>query len=299
MTYKDIKRKLDVIVFRRIAIRLAACLVVSSSGVTWGGDEPELLPHVTAAPEYEEFLVLPIRIHILTSTELPDVDCRLSHADVRRILGKVNRIWNKAGIHWGLEKLVREPAAQQARFRAVRELAAAGYLPAYWILFPKESRTELALNLYYIHEFPVNGVWLGREALVKDAAELRVVEGGSDEPIPRVSAHELGHALGLSHCPDDTNLLALGTTGTLLDAAEVTTARKLARRAPGAASVAEVRHSAEAAEAAGRRDQARRLWTWLAEIPGTGAEAARAHRDRLERDPQQDPEATTSDSTRP
>jgi hypothetical protein len=138
------------------------------------------------------------------------------------------------------------------------------------------------MNLYYIHEFPVNGVWLGRDALIKDAARLRPVEGGSDEPIPRVSAHELGHALGLSHRPDNTNLLAPGTSGILLNAAEVKTARESARQAPGASSVAVVRQTAESAETAGDRDRARRLWTWLAEIPGTGAETARAHRDRLD-----------------
>ena len=42
----------------------------------------------------------------------------------------------------------------------------------------------------------------------------------------------------------------------LLNAAEVKTARERARQAPGAAPVAAVRQSAEAAEAAGDRDQA-------------------------------------------
>jgi hypothetical protein len=281
MTQQDIRRRLIVTAFRRFVACLTVCLLVSSSAAAWGSEEPARSPDVTEPPDYEEFLVLPIRIHILTSTELPEADCRLSDADVLRILGKVNRIWNKAGIHWGLEALVREPAAEQTRFRAVREEAAAGNLRAYRMLFPKESRADLATNLYYIHEFSVNGVWLGRDALVQDSPRLRRVEGGSDEPIPRVSAHELGHALGLPHRPDNTNLLAPGTTGTLLNAAEVKTARQRAGQAPGAASVDEVRNTAEAAETAGDRDQARRLWTWLGEIPGAGAEAARARREAI------------------
>jgi len=85
---------------------VAACLALVSWALASGGDEPARSPDVTEAPDYEEFLVLPIRIRILTATELPEADCHLSDADVLRILGKVNRIWNKAGIHWGLESLL-------------------------------------------------------------------------------------------------------------------------------------------------------------------------------------------------
>ncbi len=92
-------------------------------------------------------------------------------------------------------------------------------------------------------------------ATVQDTAELRPVAGGIDEPIPRVTAHELGHALGLSHRQDRTNLLASGTTGTLLNTAEVAMARRKARTLPGTetvASAAEKRERAEAQDRQGR-----------------------------------------------
>ncbi len=65
-----------------------------------------------------------------------------------------------------------------------------------------------------------------------------------------------------------------GTTGTLLNAAEVAAAREAAGKLDGAASVTKWRQWAEAAEAAGDLKRARQLWRWLAEVPGNGAAEA-------------------------
>ena len=195
----------------------------------------------------DEFVVIPLRVHILSASELPEIDCRLSDGDVERILKKVNGIWHKAGIHWGLESLVREPAANPDRFVRLREIAGRASLEFYRILMPRESRGQEVVNLYYVHELPVNGVWLGSEAVVKETASLQAVEGGIDEPIPRASAHELGHSLGLPHRQARTNLLASGTTGTSLNATEIALARDQARIAPGAMSLAAVRQAAQTA----------------------------------------------------
>jgi hypothetical protein len=119
-------------------------------------------------------------------------------------------------------------------------------------------------------------------AIVQETAQLRPVEGGIDEPISRVTAHELGHALGLRHRQDHTNLLASGTTGTLLNAEEVERARSRARRLVGVLPVAEVLRQAEEAERGCDRERAQRLWTWLAEIPGPEAEEAKHRREALD-----------------
>jgi hypothetical protein len=272
----------DAAAVRRLRSWLAE---LSGAGADEASRRPDApaAPDVTAPPGYNEFLVIPLRVHVLTARGMPEVDCQLSDADVARILSKVNRVWHNAGIHWGLESLVREPAARLDEFILARDLGGGRSLRLFRTLFPDASQAGAVVNVYYIHEFQVNGVWLGREALVKETAQLRPVEGGIDEPIPRVTAHELGHALGLPHRQNRTNLLASGTTGTLLNASEVETARTRARTISGAAPVADVRQSAEAAEAAGALSRARRLWTWLAEIPGAGAEAARKRLDNLER----------------
>ncbi len=192
---------------------------------------------MTEPPGYETFVVVPLRVHVLSSEDLPEVDCHLKDDDVRRIVGKVNGVWGKAGVVFGLESIVREPAARNRRFRIAHELNQ-GMVPLglYRLLVPDGPNRRFAgLHVYYIHDFSVNGVYMGEDfAIVRETARLREVEGGIDEPLPRVTAHELGHALGLSHRQDRTNLLASGTTGTLLNELEVETAKGKARKLDGA-----------------------------------------------------------------
>ena len=90
---------------------------------------------------------------------------------------------------------------------------------------PRERLLKAGLNVCYVKEMEQNGFWSGELALVKDTAWLKKVPGGLDEPIPRVTAHELGHALGLPHRQDVTNLMASGTTGFSLNEDEIAKAR--------------------------------------------------------------------------
>src|SRR5687768_984387 len=110
-----------------VRIVLAASLLTASSRAADPIREPpppaagasEALP----PPPYEHFIVIPLRVHVLTATDLPELDCKLSDDDVRRIIGKVNRvIWQQAGIHFGIESIRREPAARQDEFRTWRDL---------------------------------------------------------------------------------------------------------------------------------------------------------------------------------
>src|SRR4051795_12444924 len=67
-------------------------------------------PDVTTPPAYDQFIIVPLRVHILSADGLPDVDCKLTDADVRRIVEKANRIWGVGGVSFGLETVVHEPA---------------------------------------------------------------------------------------------------------------------------------------------------------------------------------------------
>ncbi len=215
----------------------------------------------------EEVIVLPLRVHVLTADDLPEVDCQLSDEDVRRVVGKVNGIWSAARIHWGVESIVREPAGGQRRFQLVRDLEGQAPLGMFRILRPEGTRRFDGLHVYYVHRMPVNGVYMDEDfAIVQETARLREVEGGIDEPLPRVTAHELGHVLGLPHRQDTTNLLASGTTGTTLNALEIAASRKAAAKVPGAMTAATLRVAAEETEAQGKAERGRLLRGWLAEI---------------------------------
>jgi len=234
-------------------------------------------PSTTQPTRYEQFTIIPLRVHILQSADIMEIECKLADADVHRIIGKVNGIWHQAGIHFGLDSIVREPAIMQDEFKTARAHDPTSNLP-FRMLRPEASRAFDGLHVYYVHQLPVNGVYMGQDfAFVKETASLRPVEGGIDEPIPRVTAHELGHALGLPHRQNLTNLLASGTTGTSLNAAEIAISRAKAAKTKGALLVADLRKQADALS---KSDPiAQRIAAWLAEVT-VDAKSADEPRDR-------------------
>ena len=149
----------------------------------------------------------------------PALCTTLVETDIERILTKINLIWSQAGIAFYLESVVKEePAPLRLDGGGIRR-------PSLEDLIPPGSYAEDAFNVYYVKEFDVNGIYFPKAIFVKDTASLRPVEGGIDEPLPRVTSHELGHALGLIHRQATFNLMASGTTGTTLNTEEIEIAR--------------------------------------------------------------------------
>jgi hypothetical protein len=222
-----------------VKTRVAILVVLVVPALARAAVADDKSPDVTAPPPAEQFVIVPLRVHVLAG-DAPEVECKLADADVSRILGKVNRVWSVAGVHFGLESIVREPAANADEFKRVRDQIGSAPLGLYRILRPDNTRAFEGLHVYYVHKMPVNGVWMGEDfAFVQETAKLHEVEGGIDEPVPRVTSHELGHALGLPHRQDRTNLMASGTTGTLLNEAEVKVTREKALKVKGAMSYAD------------------------------------------------------------
>ena len=175
---------------------------------------------------FNDYLLAPVRVHLLSARAVPLVQTTLRESDVKRILAKLNAIWAQAGLHFYLESLVSEEANEPETYaQPATEGDSSGLLR----LRPFDSQATNMFHIYYLKQMAMNGIYFPEAIFVKDSASLRMVPGGIDEPLPRVTSHELGHALGLPHRQDTTNLMSSGTTGIWLNETEIQQARSVAR----------------------------------------------------------------------
>ncbi len=250
-------------------------LAMSLAFVDPGRDESQA---VTKPPAADQFLIVPLRIHVLRTPDLELANCKLGDPDVERSVRNLNAIWGMAGIIFGVESIVHEPAAQTERFRLLLQLNEGQIgLSEFQLLLPKQSRLFDGVHAFFFHALPFNGAYLGEDsAIVQEGAALKQVAGGVDDPIARVLGHCYGRMFGLRQRAEPaTSLLAMGTSGGSLGSSEVDRARRVARTIKGVLTVADARKAAETAEASGRADKAKLLRAWLSAIPGPARTDAR------------------------
>jgi len=72
----------------------------------------------TAAIDPNDKLLIPLRVHLLAAKGLPEITTTLTDMDVTRILHKINLVWAPAGLHFYLESVVKEEAANPEVFLA-------------------------------------------------------------------------------------------------------------------------------------------------------------------------------------
>jgi hypothetical protein len=222
---------------------------------------------------FDEYLLVPLRVHLLLAKESPAIHTTLTEKDITRILGKMNGVWSQAGFHFYLESLVHEEAEHQQDYAEHGKLGERMGLLA---LRPEASRAQGLFHIYYLKELSMNGIYFPEAIFVKDTASLRKVEGGIDEPLPRVSSHELGHAFGLPHRQNTTNLMASGTTGTWLNQDEIKRAREAVRKLEWIEAAPEMLKRADALFRAKKKNEAAELYSRLATIPLEVEEVRRA-----------------------
>ena len=170
-------------------------------------------------------ITLKMRVHLMQSDTMPSMHTSLTEVDVRRVIGKVNQIWAQAGIQFEIESIgptKAQPLAKEMRTRSMIERVLS--------MIPKDRLSAKAINVCYVKELEPNGFFYQEPVMVKETAKLQSVPGGIDEPIPRVTAHEIGHELGLVHRQEATNLMQSGTNGYLLNEEEIGIARMNAQR---------------------------------------------------------------------
>ena len=249
----------------RRLLEIAAVTAVIAVGSLSAGriahqDTPRALPF-----EPEEFYIAPVRVHLLRLNDAAGVGAKLRKEDVERIFRKANGIWHAAGIHLWVESVIEEKPAGRLEsdhrpLRDFRQLVE---------LRPKQTTSENMLHVYYVGRMPINGLFVHHDAIfVQEAASLQEVAGGIDEPLPRVTAHEIGHGFNLRHRQASTNLMASGTTGTTLNSEEIHSARRSAE------AISWVRRAEPFLEAAdlmlgeGKKEQSRSRLRAILSLPG-------------------------------
>ena len=212
-----------------------------------------------------DYRIVPVRVHLLRDTVTPAAGTTLTNKDVDRIFKKANTIWHAAGVHLRVESIVSEKPATLGDNEHKAELPTDALLA----LRPAETHPMGMFHVYYMGAMSPNGIFMRRDGIfVKETARLRPVPGGIDEPLPRVSAHELGHGMGLPHRQDTTNLMASGTTGTSLNAAEIEIVRTTLDRLKWVETPKACLKAADTLLTDGKKEEALTRYRALLDLPG-------------------------------
>ncbi len=252
-----------------VALVVLIALVVAGAVASWVQNENEERAQQLALEAflYDEYRMLPVRFHLLESEQQEPLHCQLSVVDVDRILGKVNLIWEQASIYFYLESVVQESAANQF---VIGGFTRGAPIQLYPLIRPPQSMAHNMFHLYCIHEFRPNGATIGGHDVIffKDTVSLMPVEGGIDEPLPRVLSHQLGYALSLGNADDQAYLMANGTTGTLLSEREVFAARQAVESIEWHMTPTKMSDAADSFMEEGAMRKAGQLYETLMAIPG-------------------------------
>ncbi len=181
---------------------------------------------------HPDSIELAVRIHLVQSDQLDELNVRLSDAEVTELITAVNETWAQAGVVWSLESIVREDARNESLFRHALTDPTVSPISVLTSVLTSENLAPDIWNVFMIRDFGggLGGVYLGIEGVVVsaeiDPSGQRDIDGG----MARILAHELGHSLGLVHVPCMAlgNLMAAGCTlgsRTFLDATQITGVR--------------------------------------------------------------------------
>jgi len=165
------------------------------------------------------YLSLPISVYILNDRN-GELSSTRTTEQLLKVFQKVNEIWSQAGIKFEIKYIgrIELPTA------ILKELVNGNYNP-FLNAMNRDSHisTPSLFNAFYASRIGlVNGMATGDDIFfVADNPTVRH---------ERVTAHEIGHLVGLGHAHrDSSRLMYSGTNGTILTKEEIKTARDQAK----------------------------------------------------------------------
>lgn len=179
-------------------------------------------PTVTAEPTAVVYppITLPISVYILDDVA-GEFSSQRTEQEIQEMYAQVNEIWEPANIIFEVQQIERVEVPQE-----LFEEMMLGNFDSFFAAANSQTITLSNLSIvsgFYVNQLFANGIAPSgrRSFFVVDAPTVL------DE---RVTAHEIGHVLGLHHeLDDETHLMYSGTNGLFLTEEEIVAARYAAQ----------------------------------------------------------------------
>ncbi|MGI9659393.1 MAG: hypothetical protein ACR2OD_10830 [Gaiellaceae bacterium] len=217
---------MSVLLFATLLVLVGACGGSSDddSGLARGSETTAALAAGADAPATTETSTRQITIDVsiyIVDGESPELRSSRTVEEVRAILERVNEIWASTGITFDVAHVARITAPDEPLAAVV-----AGGINEFLAALGNEVALEQpsTLNIFYVRAIG------GPNGIAPTGTRVALVIDRPSVDDERVTAHELGHHLGLHHVlTDEGRLLFPGTNGRTLTEEEAQVAAYVAR----------------------------------------------------------------------